>query len=384
MEHSRDDRWLLQSITHSTYPIREEKYTLRPSILSSGNININIQHPEVPAHHEFSEQVAVCASGWTEPRLDTQSRAIARIGMTSVSFNHPRQGALRDLWSILQASRKLRANWRELSSAVWDERDLEHAEYILVDMLSDQVSDKDERKTLLKGALKAGRYRRDNLVSVIESIRERDYNVHLLGHSLGGIDTTIATKVVPEHVSSLTLAAPGGLMVNDTPFDIIPRIANTVVWERTEMLRNTRELARMAINTALFVAENPILTLYEGGFAATSKLEKSHWDILADHHIPIVLILGGKDKMFPTSTVTQDVRAIPYAGIVLLPEAGHNLTLHQASDVAKIMSNVAIDVQNRRSGQLEVNMNNLIALRRHQRPQNMFTVVDMEDDLFSR
>lgn len=382
---NREDPWLLeQPSSHSSYPIRHEEITIKTSSFRKQDISVLLYHPETPANNPLERELVLCESGWTETRLDKQARSIGRVGLHAACFNHPRRGALRDLWSLLVASRNLRANWQELSNAIWEEKDLERAEGVLIDMLADQVADEDDRKTLFSAAVSAGKSRRDNLLAVTDRLREENFDLHLLGHSLGGIDVTMATKAAPQHVKSLSLAGPGGVMINDSVGGIIPRVAATVVGERAEVFHNVRELARMAVNTVLFIAENPALTIYEGGYAATSRLEKSLWDIMADYGIPTTLILGEKDKMFPTDIVTQDIQPIPFAGTVIIPGAGHNMTLHQADIVARIMRNIAMDVDDRRSGRLEVNMKNALAMRAHLRPTDTMSMTDVEKDLFKR
>ncbi len=381
---NREDTWLLEPNAHSTYPIRHEEITIKTSPFRKQDITVLLYHPETPANNPLQRELVLCESGWTEPRLDKQARSIGRVGLHAACFNHPRNGALRDLWSLIIASRRLRSNWEELSNAIWEEKDLDHAEFLLSDLIREQVQDKDDRNTLFAAAVAAGKRRRDNLLAVIDALRLEDFDINLLVHSLGGADGTMATKAAPQHVKSLNMAGPTGVINNDTVLDVIPRVAETVIHERAEFFRNARELARMAVNTVLFIAENPILTLYEGGYAATSRLEKSLWDIMADHGIPTTLILGEKDKMFPTEVVKQDTQAIPFAGKVIIPNAGHNMTLHQADIVAIIMKNIVNDVNDRRSGRLEVNMKNALWRRSHLRPNEDITMADVESDLFLR
>ena len=88
--------------------------------------------------------------------------------------------------------------------------------------------------------------------------------------------------------------------------------------------------------------------------------------------------------MFPTEVVKQDTQAIPFAGKVIIPNAGHNMTLHQADIVAIIMKNIVNDVNDRRSGRLEVNMKNALWRRSHLRPNEDITMADVESDLFLR
>jgi hypothetical protein len=60
------------------------------------------------------------------------------------------------------------------------------------------------------------------------------------------------------------------------------------------------------------------------------------------------------------------------------------MTLHQADIVARIMRNIAMDVDDRRSGRLEVNMKNALAMRAHLRPTDTMSMTDVEIDLFKR
>jgi hypothetical protein len=358
------DDWLLHPYTHTTNPYRIQRIPVKVSLFSKNNFNLDIYHPVTTPNEHFEGEIALNCSGWTEPKLDKLTSSMGQIGITGACFTHPRGDVLGDLWELLIASKKLRTNWKELTESVWENKDLDRAESVLMDILSDQVPDKYDQKSLLKSALRASRLRRDNIVASMDALRNEDFNIHLLGHSLGGIDVTMATMVNNENVRSLSLAGPGGLMLNDTVHGIIPRVANTVIWERAEMFKNARQLARVAIDTVRFIAENPIQTVYEAGAAATSRINNDLWRIMSDYHIPTVLVLGEKDQMFPTDSVINDVKEIPFAGMVVIPKAGHNMTTHQSGKVATIMGNTILDVKNRRSGQLEATMNNLIVVRR--------------------
>ena len=357
------DDWLLKPYTHTTNPYRIQRIPVKVSLFSRNNFTLQVYHPVSSPNKYFDNEVVLTCSGWTETKLDSLTANMGQIGIRGACFTHPRGDVLSDLRELLVASKKLRTNWQELTEAVWENKDLEKAEYVLADMLSDQITDKTDQKSLLRSALRAGRLRRDNIVASMDALRNEDLNIHLLGHSLGGIDVTMATMVNHDNVRSLCLAGPGGLIINDTVHGIIPRVANTVIWERAEMFKNARQLARIAVNSVRFIAENPIQTVYEAGAAATSRINNDLWKIMADYHIPTVLVLGEKDQMFPTDSVVNDVKEIPFAGMVIMPNAGHNMTTNQPDAVARIMGNTILDVSNRRSGQLESRMNNLILVR---------------------
>jgi hypothetical protein len=191
----------------------------------------------------------------------------------------------------------------------------------------------------------------------------------------------MASSQNPDAVVSHTLAGSGGLLSSDSVQEIVPRIIKTVIHERTELINSPVELARMAINTVIFISQNPALILYEGSFAATSRLESSLWKLAVDNKKPEVLIIGKDDPLFPENKVLTSVGEVPFAEIVRL-DAGHNMTLHQRKIIANILGNVAVDLLNTRSSRLEVRLNNLIQVRKHKRPDKPYlTDEEITEDL---
>lgn len=166
----------------------------------------------------------------------------------------------------------------------------------------------------------------------------------------------------------------------DSVDEIVPRIIKTVVHERTELINSPLELARMAINTIVFISQNPALILYEGGYAATSRLEGSLWKLADDYKKPGVLIIGKNDPLFTEEKVLTSVGNVPFSEVVRL-EAGHNMTLHQRRAIARILGNIAFDLHNLRSGRLEGRLRNLLEVRKKSRPGLEITEQDVTGDL---
>ncbi len=60
------------------------------------------------------------------------------------------------------------------------------------------------------------------------------------------------------------------------------------------------------------------------------------------------------------------------------------MTLHQRKIIANILGNIALDLHNTTSGQLEVNLHNLRHVRADKRPDGRLTMADVEQDLLKR
>jgi hypothetical protein len=380
---SEQDSWLLEPVTHTSYPKKKEVFKVKTSVFRRNDIDVTVYHPQIPGNHELHDDLAYLSSGWTERKLEPLAKAVADIGMHAACFDHPRRGAIRDLGHLLVTSPMLIRNWRQFSQAILEEKDIAHAEAIMMDMISDKVDDKSQQKRLVAGAVNAGKARVENVSVVLGSLAEQGYRVHGLGHSLGGIDYILAACQNPDAAQSYSLAGSGGLISADTVNEIVPRMIKTVVHERTELINSPLELARMAINTVVFVSQNPALILYEGSFAATSRLENSLWKLADDYKKPGVLIIGKNDPLFTEEKVLASVGNVPFSEIVRL-EAGHNMTLHQRKEIARILGNTAYDLHNKTSGRLEVNLHNLRHVRRDLRPDGAWTMADVERDLFAR
>jgi hypothetical protein len=164
-----DSDWLLHPITHSTFPKKEEHFKVKTSIFRHNDIKVTAYHPKVPDNHLLQDDLAYLSSGWTERKLEPLARATADIGMHAACFDHPRRGAIKDLGHLLVTSPLLIANWRQFSDAVLEEKDIEHAEAILMDMLGDQVDDSHSQKRLVKGAINAGKVRVENVSAVLDA-----------------------------------------------------------------------------------------------------------------------------------------------------------------------------------------------------------------------
>lgn len=375
-----DSDWLLAPHSHSSYPKSKEEFDVKTSLFRRNDIRVTLYHPKVPSDFALGDDLAYLSSGWTERKLEPLARATADIGMHAACFDHPRRGAIRDLGHLLITSPLLIRNWRQFSHAILEEKDIAHAEAIMMDMIAEKVDDAADRKRLVSGAINAGKARVENVSEVLEEISRRGYRIHGLGHSLGGIDLVMAASQSPELVQSYTLAGSGGLVNADTINEIVPRMIKTVVHERTELINSPLEIARMAINTVIFVSLNPALILHEGSFAATSRLESSLWKLADDYKKPGVLIIGKNDPLFTEEKVLTSIGDVPFSEIVRL-DAGHNMTLHQRRIIARILGNIALDLHNLRSGRLEGHLRNLLEVRGKNRPGLDITESDVSLDL---
>ncbi|MBP7821054.1 hypothetical protein KA043_03035, partial [Candidatus Saccharibacteria bacterium] len=198
-----------------------------------------------------------------------------------------------------------------------------------------------------------------------------DYDIHVWGHSLGGIDGSMATysllkgesitdTELSPYIKALGLLGSGGLLKDDSINSIVPRMLKTASDERKEVIKNPRGLAKMVLRSIMFVLENPALTFHEGQYAASGRLGNLLQKITTEYKIPIINVVAECDPMFPANAVIEDTEGNIFAERVVIKNAGHNFTEHQSGAVGIIANNVAEDLENRRSGALEVNMHNLL------------------------
>lgn len=367
-----ENHWLLKPDGRSTYPTRTEISNLSTP-LGRGALRMSIEHPTVPRTNDRQETIALFLPGWTETELQASRHSTAIRGMAAASIAHPREGAIREFWQFLTSTPDIIRYYDKISDAIWepdkDENpDIEIAEEILQDY---QKEDTKLSKNFIKHALGAGQRRKENIEIAVDALAAEDYDVHVWGHSLGGIDGSMATYSLLKgegetendlgpYIKALGLLGSGGLLKNDSINSIVPRMLKTASDERKEVIKNPRGLAKMVLRSIMFVLENPALTFHEGQYAASGRLGNLLQKITTEYKIPIINVVAECDPMFPASAVIEDTEGNIFAERVVIKNAGHNFTEHQSGAVGIIANNVAEDLENRRSGALEVNMRNLL------------------------
>ncbi len=389
-----ENHWLLKPDERSTYPTRTKISNLSTP-LGRGALRMSIEHPTVPRSNDRQEAIALFLPGWTETELQASRHSTAIRGMAAASIAHPREGAIRELWQFLTSTPDIIRYYDKISDAIWepdnDEKpDIELADEILKDY---QKEDTKLSKNFIKHALGAGQRRKENIEIAIDALASEDYDIHVWGHSLGGIDGSMATYSLLKgegvveadlqpYIKALGLLGSGGLLKNDSINSIVPRMLKTASDERKEVIKNPRGLAKMVLRSIMFVLENPALTFHEGQYAASGRLGNLLQKITTEYKIPIINVVAECDPMFPASAVIEDTEGNIFADRVLIKNAGHNFTEHQSGAVGIIANNVAEDLENRRSSALEANMHNSLWSKENKKlPIDALTDAEIMADL---
>lgn len=359
---SENSDWLLEDRGHTTYPTRLYR-------LASG---LNIEVPNSPESRNGYRPVALYLPGWTETELVSSRQSTAIRGMASASLIHPREGTINDFKNFLVSVPDIVRYYNLISGAIWDPdvsaEDAAHA------IISDYTQgDNKLNKKFIGHALNAGERRKENVQRAISFLALEGYDVHIWGHSLGGIDASMATYdflstnnhdtngLENEYVKLLGLLGSGGLLIDDSLTSIIPRIAKTVGNERREIISSPRKMAKMVFRSVLFIAENPALTFQEGHYAASGRLSGILRKMAVEYKLPMINVVAGNDAMFPATKVINDTRDTIFAAKVYIDEAGHNFTEHQSGVVGDIANNAAREMKNSSSSRLDLDLQNGIA-----------------------
>lgn len=355
---NNSDHWLLQPSSSSTYPTTKENL-LVGSGLGPKDLNIVIQHPKVPQSDSNESDIVLYVPGWTEFDLAPCRNSTAIRGTTAASISHPRDGAIQSFIDFVIASPQIVRNWKHISDSVWHAQDINIQEDIVMSLLGEfENSGTISRKKLVAEAMHAGQRRQENILLAIQTLAEEGYRVHLYGHSLGGIDATMAITEAYNMIRSLGLLGTGGLLNDDSANEILPRVLHTAIDEAKEFAKSPISFIKIAVHSLRFVLENPVLTIREGQYAVSGRLHQKLGNLVFEHSIPIINVLGEDDKMFPTQRVLEDTRDNLFADTVIIPKAGHNFTRDQSGGVALIAINAANDLRLRTSSRLEAQLHN--------------------------
>ncbi len=162
--------------------------------------------------------------------------------------------------------------------------------------------------------------------------------VHLVGHSLGGWTAAELAIRSTERLASVTLMAPAGCAVADTPFGDI------FLWSPEEAVRNQvydQALAEKRIEALA----NADLDIVLQNKATTARLAWSprlhnpqlpHWLHRIDR--PTRLIWGREDKIIPFACRQPFLDNIPKIDLVEVPECGHLLHSEKPTETAEAIA----------------------------------------------
>lgn len=332
--------WLLESQSHSTYPTVRE-----PRIVKRGNrkVRLTIEHPKVPGDVPHNPAVALYVPGWIESELIESRHSTAIRGLTAVSMSHPSDGALSSLYRFIKTSPELVLGRKFLSKSTWNARDIAMAE------LADEIAHDIGRSSLagrrlLNDALDAGKKRREDVASVIDELADEDYVIDMYPHSLGGAVGAMATLMRPESVRTLGLMASAGQIRSDTLPRVLPRVIKTAAHEGIEALHSPIDVARFALRSLIITAPDLPEAARTGLYAATGQVTDAINHLVLEHSTVAVNVQGENDAMFPVDAVADSTADTLFAARVLIPNAGHNFTVHQSGAVGIIANNIAADL----------------------------------------
>ena len=159
------------------------------------------------------------------------------------------------------------------------------------------------------------------IISVIDSLEIR--KIDIVAHSEGAINAIIVAHLYPEKINSMILVGPGGLTENESFFELLSRFIADAFQNNIDIfnLDELKLFIRSFVELFKYFLSNPILGLLEG--SAVSHTHMYQYLIeLSKYNIPITIILGKKDIIFPRNKMT-DLSTLNGVTIVDM-EGGHN------------------------------------------------------------
>jgi len=140
------------------------------------------------------------------------------------------------------------------------------------------------------------------LLSWVQAVAGDSY--HLAGHSFGGRTAAWVAALAPESVLSATLLAPGVIVPEGL---VVPPPPTPDGAEPTE-----QQKAQGALVSRLVFGRNAEL---EAGLAALT--------------VPVTVVLGEVDPLFPPTLAPTYAEALPNASVEIAPQGGHVFALLQ-------------------------------------------------------
>lgn len=322
-----------------------------PKVLTFGqdrSVEIVLHESSKPSTTGRPRGVTVLIPGLGEPPLPGLGVATAYQGQDAASLRFSREGVIEEGFRLAKVSPRLIYDWRKLAGSTWGADDLDKVAKNIID----KSSDKRFINTLLKESSRVGLRRKAEVDSAINYL-QNEYNrdIHLFGHSLGGITAVDVADGRPDDIKSLTLAVPSGFIKDDSIEKMIPRFLDAISDEAREFSKSPMETTKMMAEFAVYAASNVPLLVFEASNAATSRSSGAVQGLAIK--MPVSFVMGADDPLFDAAIVREYAQEFPHAAFEIIEGAGHNLTYHQKDIVAAILANIAIEALNYRCSALD-------------------------------
>ncbi|HEX5159483.1 MAG TPA: alpha/beta fold hydrolase [Ktedonobacterales bacterium] len=175
----------------------------------------------------------------------------------------------------------------------------------------------------------------------------------LAGHSMGGLTALALALDAPERVRRLALIDSGGLG-GEPSFDIRlyfrlkPERLNPRLGPRFFAWAHSRDDAqpiskRGPLSDFMYAVESQTAVIPSGGraFDKWVNLGGVHLDFrsrLRELEMPVLLLWGDRDRLFPYSTALQATRQIPTGRLVAFTHCGHSPHQERPADFARTLA----------------------------------------------
>lgn len=169
----------------------------------------------------------------------------------------------------------------------------------------------------------------------------------LVGHSMGGMIAAEMAAVAPHNVSRLGLICPAGLWLDNHP---VPDIFSTMPYEYPALLfydveKGTKLLtAGMALDNPEWLKGFLVTNARQMGMAGRILFpvpDRGLSTRLYRIRAKTVLIWGDNDRLIVPAYAHAFKKAIAKAELVVIPEAGHMVTLEKTEQVAAALGRLA-------------------------------------------
>jgi pimeloyl-ACP methyl ester carboxylesterase len=169
----------------------------------------------------------------------------------------------------------------------------------------------------------------------------------LVGHSMGGMIAAEMAAIAPHDVTRLALIAPAGLWLDDHP---IPDMFSTMPYEFPALLFHNAE-AGAAMMTAGVALNDPewlkgflVTNARQLGMAGRILFpipERGLASRLYRIKAKTLLIWGDSDRLIAPAYAHAFKKAIKGADLVVIPEAGHMVTIEKTDQVVAALGRLA-------------------------------------------
>ncbi len=169
----------------------------------------------------------------------------------------------------------------------------------------------------------------------------------IVGEAMGGMIAAEMAAVAPNDLAGLVLIAPAGLWLDDHP---IPDMFILLPYELPAMLFHDVAAGTALMTAGLNMSDPEFLKTYlvrnarQLGMAGKLMFpipERGLISRLYRIKVPTVVIWGESDRMIPPVYAAAFAAAIAGAKPVMVPEAGHMVTLEQPAAVAEAIRGLA-------------------------------------------